>query len=191
MALSETNCCILKIISFYPECQNSSIVASVSGEWSCSAISHPLKTNVKRSAFVSLSQSFNCVTPWKHCGHALWIRNRRAYRKMCLAKMNYVCTSCSLRDSLVSVSGMLWKRPLNVADPACMFCLRVRHFATMGRMSAGQSLTRLPPSPRTSCDPWRGGVNSVCVPPSGPRQSGWLTSVVAANHQREIRRDLV
>lgn len=137
----------------------------------------------------SLSQSFNRVTLWKHCGHALWICIRQGYRKMCLATMNYVCASCSLRDSLVSVSGMFWERPLNVADPACMFCLRVCHLATMGRMSAGQSLTQLPLGPRTSRDPW--GVNSVCVPLTGPRQLGQLTSVVAASFQWEIRRDLV
>lgn len=90
----------------------------------------------------------------KHHVHALWICNSQAYRKMCLAKMNYVCTPCSLRDSLVSISGMLEKRPLKVADPPYMFCLRVCHWATMERMSAGQSLTRLPLRPRTSHDPW-------------------------------------
>lgn len=41
---------------------------------------------------------------------------------MCLAKMNYVCNSCSLRDSLVSVSGMfVGGRPAKVADPPRVF----------------------------------------------------------------------
>lgn len=98
--------------------------------------------------------------------HVLLICNSQAYRKMCLAKMNYVCTSCSLRDSLVSISGMLWKRPLNVADPHCMFCLRVCHWATMERMSAGQSLTRLPTESKDQS--WPIGLTPSVFPSADP-----------------------
>lgn len=60
---------------------------------------------------------------------------------MFAARMNYVCTFCSLRDSLVSVSGMFggggrgWGRggggvcAVKVADPLCVLsmCLSLNH----------------------------------------------------------------
>lgn len=38
------------------------------------------------------TKSFNSVTSKYHHVHALWIFYSQAYRKMCLAKMNYVFT---------------------------------------------------------------------------------------------------
>lgn len=137
------------------------------------------KTNIKRSLFVSPGQWFgfsftNSIL--MHNGSAIV---RYIYTENVLCQEELCSHPQSLWDSLVSISRMMWKRPVNVADPFCMFYLWFCHHNTMERELD---------SHYPNCHWVQGpvvthGVNTVCVPPSAPRQLGQLTSLVPFNLQ--------
>lgn len=130
----------------------------------------PFTTNATRSLFVSPGRSLNTVTP----GNTMLMHNGPSIGKHI---QNVSCQE-ELCPHLLFPWGLISVHIRNNVEKANECCWPSLHVLSVvlspdhNGARAGQSLTRLPVSPRTSRDPW-GLTDSVCLPADPDNWGSW------------------